>query len=367
MAQTLSRCLKRGAWYHPAMALRSRPALLFIFISIGQGSSFREGVQAQPALDALLDRIPAADTGDSNRYSLTDVQYALGLDLDWNPLLRRAQLRDSAGAPVLTLLAGSEIGHVGGEWLRWSEAPRMNNGQLYVSREILESLFSKFPDLRPQGWEESETPAESIEEFPGEEPSSESGSPAFPGDRQIEIRKLLVLYYPVAEYVVSASSQTRGASEVLTETLNQALTEKGIEVTSLPANAPESAISAVRADALVAFWIESGTPVSPGAFFIYDSPGGSPSPAALTEWGRVDRAQQVASSRLAQKLLDRFLEVFGESRILGLRKGPVASLQGRSVPSVMLFLGVDSSRAEAEIRLLVETLTEVLSAEEMEG
>jgi hypothetical protein len=33
----------------------------------------------------------------------------------------------------------------------------------------------------------------------------------------------------------------------------------------------------------------------------------------------------------------------------------------------MLFLGVDSSRAEAEIRLLVETLTEVLSAEEMEG
>lgn len=349
------------------MSRNFRSAIILLLVVTGQGALISERLQAQPALDALLEQIPAADTGDSNRYSLTDVQYALGLDLDWNPLLRRAQLRNSEGSAVLTLLAGSEIGHVGGEWVRWPAAPRMNNGQLYVSKEILESLFSKYPDLRPQGWEEPETAPESIEEFPGEEPPADPDAPAFPGGGRAEIRKVLVLYHPVAGYVASASAQTRGATEVLIQALNQSLSEKGIGMTSLPVSADESAIAAAQADALIAFWIESGTPVSPGVFFLYDSPGGSTNPSVLTEWGRVDPAQQAASSRLAQRLSDRFLETFGENRILGLRKGPLKPLQGRLAPSVLLYMGIDASRAEAEIQMLSEAVSEALAAEEEEG
>ncbi|MCG3199241.1 MAG: hypothetical protein GHCLOJNM_03751 [bacterium] len=305
------------------------------------------------ALEGLLVRVPADNRADdSNIYSLTDIQTALGADLKWNALLRRAVLIDSRGGVNVSLIVGSNLGRCGSDLVEWPEPPSFRRGEIYVSRALLETVFSHYPDYQlPDQPEEtaSPTPFESgeIAEGEPEEP------PAPPEAGELNLRTLLVVTLP-------ASGLPEGATAVesLLSEWTKTLKENGIRVVSASWNPASPDSSYLEADAMIAIQLRVGDPPPRSSFFFYDS---SPSPggrdeASLVEWSRVSQSYKRDSRAIAELLYRNFVSAFGSARATGLRGGPLQVLQGRKLPSVLVQFGVSVEDLTKEIKKMTEVV-----------
>lgn len=305
------------------------------------------------ALEALLARIPAdSRADDANLYSLTDVQAALGADLKWNALLRRAVLVDSKGELNASLIVGSNLGRCGSDLVEWPDPPSFRRGEIYVSRALLEMVFSRYPDYQLPDQPEltvSPTPADT-EGVAGGEPEE---PPAPPEAGDLKIRTLLALTLPVAGLPQGATS-----IETLLAELARALEETGIRITSAPWNPDSPDQSYQEADVMIAFQVRVGTPAPRSSFFFYDSapsPGGSDE-AGLVEWRQVSQTYKRDSRTIAELLYRNFSGAFGSARATGLRGGPLQVLQGRKLPSVLIQFGLSGGDIMGEIKKMAEVV-----------
>ena len=337
-----------------------RFCLLPIALLIGISS---QGVFAQTALEALLEKIPSVETGDSNRYCLTDIQFALDAGLSWNPLLRRAVLREESGGLSFTLIVGSQLGRVGPHLVEWPVAPALHDGQIYVSEELLATIFRAYPDYRfPGQVEESPTPTPTI--VPLEDLAPPEEPPAFfEEDSTAGVKTLVATFYPPRGAIVSASGSLSSATAVFAEELRSALSAENLNLktwSSDPNSNKDHMLS--RGDVLIAFKISCASPTPKTSFFTHESLAAQTGSKQLdlVEWGTSGSRQKDNSREIAEILSRHYAREFGESRSIGLRNSPVDILQGRREPAVLVNLGISDAEPEAELRKAAKVVAQTL-------
>jgi hypothetical protein len=319
---------------------------------------------AQSTLEALLAEIPSLDTGTPNKYCITDVQYAMDADLSWNPLLKRAVLKEDKSGVSITLIVGSKFGRVGGKLVEWPEEPALHDGQIYVSEGVLALVFQTYPDFRlPSQQTADPTPTPTVgpvgDVAPPEEP------PSVPGAAQnLKIKSVGVLFLPVHGEVPAASPAVGNATERLLMEVNASLTQAGISVHPARWNPRDQRLVENQpSDALVAFQVEFASPTAATCFFTFDAASlpDAGRTTGLYEWGKVDPEQQRASREVATALSQGYSELVGEDRAIGIRSGPHALLRGRQKPAVLVCLGVDTKRPVEDMRTAASSLAAGLS------
>lgn len=328
------------------MTIQRRPLfLLALFVSLMPLAG-----QTQPVVDYLVSQVPSDPQADgSNRYSLTDIQTVIGAELYWNVLLRRAVFVDPNSRLTFSVVIDSRLGRVGSQIVEWTVPPTLRRGEIYVSRELLESVFALFPDYTAPGQ------AESGAEAPDEPPVSD-GLPEEPptaGDSgPIQIKRLLLLTVPAGGAVSDATGSSKAVAKRLIDQLSGALKEGGIEVTSLEWDPEKAAETYLEADALLALRVESASPTMRTAFLYY-SVGAArigEQASGLWPWSRVSESHKQDSRGIAELLYRSYIGEFGETRAVGLRSGPLDVLEGRQFPAVLLNLGIDPGATEEEIQ-----------------
>jgi len=343
----------------PSNRARSHGLLLFALLV-----SVPPDLCAESALDALLNQIPTNETGDANQYCLTDVQFALDAGLSWNPLLKRAVLRDEKSGISVTLIVGSKVGRVGLDLVEWPTAPSFHEGQIYLSRGFLETVFSRYPDYRLPG-QSQETPLP----IPASEPPPLSEAPEEPptiavGEATPTLESVLAVLYPPQWLVVAASSEVSAATSHLLKDLTEAFAGSGIGLQTeywQPKNRNPDQLP--PADALIAIRIRSASPSPKTSFVVYEglSIERERKSDFLVEWGQSVGRQQRQSRELGEVLFRNYARAFGRDRTMGLKSGPVDLLRGRQGPALLINLGVESTSAEQEFRKTAEVVAQSLT------
>ena len=337
------------------------PILVLVFLVHSPGT------QGQEALTELVSRIPARETGDGNRFSLTDVQYALRARLDWNALLQRVRVINEESAFSFTLVVGSSLGSCGSQLVEWPQAPTIRNGQIFVSEGLLRVVFQSFPDFRLEGQSEEtlETPpVANMEEMALEEPPE-----LYNEETPKDLKKVMAVFMTSKAEVGNGTGTANTASQTLSSRLSEKVEQQGLTLNTLIWSPENEDATYQNGDALVAFQVISASPTPPSSFLYYDSPS-LPNPSrgnSLVEWDRVSPQQKVLSRSLAEAFQRNFSEVFGSNRTIGVRGAPIQFLQGRRVPSIQINLGISSASEEAEIEKMVEVVNRSLSQLKSEG
>lgn len=335
------------------MMIQKRPIILTGLIAI---SLIAPGVPvyAQGALQNLLDKvIPDEQAGDLNVYALTDIQAVLGASLSWNALLRRAVLVESEGGLSFSMVIGSPLGRCGSEIVEWPQVPTLRTGEVYVSRGLLETVFNRFPDYKLPG-QELEEPAEppvadqDTEEVPEEPPPASSGD--------LQIKNIMTILLPSKQAVASGTGQSASPTARLIEELRRILDSNGIKLKSVSWNPKDPEKTYMGTDTLLAFRIESATPVMKSSFCYYDAPSPGRRGNELVEWNSGSQNYKRDSRAIADLMYRNFVNAFGESRSIGLRGGPYEVLQGREAPGILINLGISPSNSEEEIKKTAEVI-----------
>ncbi|MBV6480593.1 MAG: hypothetical protein DIKNOCCD_00300 [bacterium] len=309
---------------------------------------------AQKALDSLLEKvIPEEQAGDLNVYSLTDIQAVLGASLSWNALLRRAVLIEPEGGLSFSLVVGSPLGRCGPDIVEWPQAPILRNGEVYVSRGLLETVFSRYPNYKLPGQEE-EPPAEPPLAEQGSEGEPEEPPPSSSGD--LQIKSVMAILLPSQNAIASATGQSASPTARLVEELRRILEGNGIKLKSVSWNPKTPEKTYMDTDTLLAFRIESASPVMKSSFCYYDAPSPGAKGSELVEWNRVSQNYKRDSRAIADLMCRNFVSTFGDNRSIGLRGGPYQVLQGREAPGVLINLGISPSQSDEEIKKTAEII-----------
>lgn len=346
-------------------------SFLFFLVVVAATSLAPFSAHGQSALQDLLSRIPQREAGDNNRYSLTDVQYALRARLDWNALLRRAKIVEEESGLSFTLVVGSPLGSCGAELVEWPHAPTMRNGQIYISEGLLSVVFNAYPDFRFPGSEGEEEeldlpPIAELEEMALEEPPS-----LYTEETPKSLKKVTALFLASPSSVAPAtvSEQSADPAAALQQKIQEAVQEGGLSLETQVVNSGEGEAFEGSGDALLSFRIITGTPAPASSFFYYDAPA-LPSQArghGLVEWDRMTPQQRGASRVMAESIHRNFTEQFGPDRSAGVRGGPIGILQGQRIPSVQVNFGVSAASQELEFEKLAEVVRNSLSQIKEEG
>lgn len=356
-------------WYDPR-PMRLNSFLLFLLV-VAATSLASFPAHGQSALQDLLSRIPQREAGDNNRYSLTDVQYALRARLDWNALLRRAKIVEEESGLSFTLVVGSPLGSCSGTLVEWPQAPTMRNGQIYVSEGLLSVVFNAYPDFRFPGSEGQEEeldlpPIATLEEMALEEPPS-----LYTEEAPKSLKKVAALFLTSGSAVSASTGDEQSAdpARALQKQIEEAVQQGGLSLETQVLNQGESETFDGSGDALLSFRIITGTPAPASSFFYYDAPS-LPSQArghGLVEWDRTTPQQRGASRVMAESIHRNFTEQFGPDRSAGVRGGPISILQGQRIPSVQVNFGVSPASQEMEFKKLAEVVRNSLSQIKEEG
>ena len=324
--------------------------------------------QAQPALEELLSRIPARETSDRNRYSMTDVQYALRARLDWNALLQRSRIVHEESGLSFTLVVGSSIGSCASKLVEWPEPPTMRGGEIFVSEGLLKVVFENFPDFKLEGQAEEPLempPVSDLDEMALEEP------PQLYSEESPKALKNIVAVFLSGDPQVGEGTETANSpAKQLMDKVTAGVTGEGVSLeTKLLALGNADSLGQ-SGDAMIAVRIESASPTPSSAFLYYEYQS-LPSQSrgnALVEWDRVPAQVRGASRSMAETFNREFAEVFGSSRTYGVRGAPIELLQGLRVPSIQINLGVPSGGGlGADLEKMVEVFKRSLTQLKSEG
>ncbi len=338
-----------------------RIPIYFLLLATFGGVIRLESGHCQGAAEELLSRIPARNSGDNNRYSLTDIQFALRARLDWNALLRRARVINEESGLTFTLVVGSSLGSCGTELVEWPHAPTIRSGQIFVSEGLLKRVFEIYPDFRMEGQEEEpldSPPIAALEEMALEEPPE-----LYSEETPKKLANILAVFIPSDQVIVDGTSAKKSVAERLEGKVSQNASIEGITLDTEILDSGDIENTYQKGDALVAFRVTSSSPTTPSAFFYYDSPSlpNQNREQGLVEWDRVTPRQRGGSRSLAEVFHRNFSEIFGSGRAIGVRGAPIQLLQGRRIPSIQVNLGISSASEESEIDQMIEVIGRSLS------
>lgn len=343
------------------MNWRSRPAvilfLILVTLLVASGP-----LLAQSALESVLQKVHADErAGDENVYSLTEIQAVLGASLSWNALLRRGVLMEPESGLTFSLVVESPLGRVGNEIVEWPDAPTQRRGEVYVSRGLLESVFSRYPEYKLPGQEEEEpepTPEgeASTEEVPEEPPPA-----GMEGDKPIQ--NVLAVLLPSKAEISGGTGARTHPGELLIDELRKVLESNGIKLVTATWNPKNPEKTYVEADTLVALRVESASPPLRASFCYYDAPGATDQGKGvkLYEWSRVSLNHKRDNRAIADLMYRNYVGVFGEKRSIGLRSAPIDILQGRETPAVMLTIGLSPAHVKDEAKKAAEVIGQSLA------